>query len=691
MADDSSSTKYELLDLSTFVTRFGGVDAKQPVLRRLHGLFAERTLANATVAGEWLEDLAGWLFERGRVPGRRAGEDEVAARTRVLFDVLDESLKAREMLKAAVALVIGSTNAVRLFTDVGVPSQHGFWRELLDRVVGNVLPQRPVGDDFSRLVQRLVPSAREAGWALELPSAQRLKLTGFLGIGPSEEAAWVEPALLEAAVLLVARISMQGTTAELRRRVPGASVLASPWLELAHSTREAVLGQSQLDSVIEVLARCRVQLTQVERSLEHTGISVELVFRLELLRALLTRLELVLTCALGDEAAQQVAWLALEKSIVGGVVTDRSVGALWARNTQLLARRMVERAGDSGEHYITRTRAEQHSMLTSAAGGGAITAVLVVVKFVIGWSGLPPLIDALAVGANYAMGFVAMQFAHFSLATKQPAMTAATLAGSIEAAEQGKVTDFEPLVDQVARASRTQLAALAGNVGMVLPLAVLFDVVLWLIAGHHVLDEATALKVVKTHHPFHSVTLFSAAMTGVWLWAASLIAGAVENWFVLHEMPGAIAGNRLLRRLVGSERASRFSTGVTRSISGLGGNIGFGMLLGLMPFIAKQVGIPLEVRHVTFVAGQVGYAGMFLGAEAVLTQGFLMAVLSIPLVAAFNFAVSFALALVIALRARGLGLKSQLRLLVAVIRRLVRHPKAFVFAPLEPASLEARV
>ena len=45
-----------------------------------------------------------------------------------------------------------------------------------------------------------------------------------------------------------------------------------------------------------------------------------------------------------------------------------------------------------------------------------MTAVMVFFKFFIGYAKLPPLFDALAVGFNYAWGFVGMQLLHFALA-----------------------------------------------------------------------------------------------------------------------------------------------------------------------------------------------------------------------------------------------------------------------------------
>ena len=46
--------------------------------------------------------------------------------------------------------------------------------------------------------------------------------------------------------------------------------------------------------------------------------------------------------------------------------------ALLARHYSLLARKVAERSAETGEHYITRDRAEYRAMLRAAAGGGAV-------------------------------------------------------------------------------------------------------------------------------------------------------------------------------------------------------------------------------------------------------------------------------------------------------------------------------
>jgi site-specific recombinase len=176
----------------------------------------------------------------------------------------------------------------------------------------------------------------------------------------------------------------------------------------------------------------------------------------------------------------------------------------------------------------------------------------------------------------------------------------------------------------------------------------------------------------------------------VWLWAASLLAGGVENWFIVRELPGALASSRVLRRLVGPTRALEISQHARVQVSGLGGNLGLGLLLGFMPMIFSLFGLPLQVRHVTFVTGQLAFAVMEKGWQSLAEPPVLQALVSIPLVGLINFAVSFFLALVVALRARGLGLRWLLRLSRAVGVRLLRSPKEFLLAPKsEPTGVPA--
>lgn len=678
----TTSGAYDLLEPATFVTRFGGVDAKDRALSRLHGLLAKPSVKSADAAVELLEDLIGWLFDGGRVPSRAASETEVQARTRVLLTALDEIGVAKERVRRAVRLALDGSGSARLFADVGVSSSHGFVRELSDRLSKRLLPEPPFAGDLSRLVYRLFGRGAAGAWLLGLPAADRDRLLEHLNLEPQRLTRTLEPGAKDAALLLATRSADLALSDELRSAGSDAPLHASPWLELVPTVKRVVAGELRLDDAKSVLTGCRAEVQGLLSNVDERGISIERVFLQERLSELFDRLTWVLHAVAGaSEAERDAAWRQLGRALVTGAERDKSIGELWNVSTRRLARRVVERAGHGGEKYMTRTRAEQLGMLRAAAGGGAVTGLLVLLKFVIGWVKLPPFFDALAVGLNYAWGFVAMQIAHFALATKQPSMTAATLAGTIERQHEATTPNFEPLVDEVARASRTQLAALVGNVAMVVPVALVIELGLRSLSGSPVLDEKTAEYVIRVHHPLWSVTVFSAAMTGVWLWASSLIAGATENWFALKELPGAIASHRGLRRWIGAERALKVSRAVTNNIAAFGGNVGFGLLLGFMPLLFNLIGVPLQVRHITFVAGQLTYAAAFLGLDGLTRPDFLWALAAVPLTGFLNFTVSFALAIVVALRARGLGVAAQWDVATHVARRFVTRPAQFFIAP----------
>lgn len=155
-----------LLDKNTFLTRFGVTDPRNRVLRRLHVLLVADPSYVADNPIEWLEDLTAWIFERGRAPGARDGESEVDTRTRLLLTAAEEIPPFAEMLRGSVLRVLMGSTSTHLFTDTGIPTHYGFWRELADRFSKNILPTPPVGREVSRLLTRLFSTEERADWVL---------------------------------------------------------------------------------------------------------------------------------------------------------------------------------------------------------------------------------------------------------------------------------------------------------------------------------------------------------------------------------------------------------------------------------------------------------------------------------------------------------------------------------------------
>jgi site-specific recombinase len=98
---------------------------------------------------------------------------------------------------------------------------------------------------------------------------------------------------------------------------------------------------------------------------------------------------------------------------------------------------------------------------------------------------------------------------------------------------------------------------------------------------------------------------------------------------------------------------------------------------------AKFFGLPLDVRHITLSTGSLTLAMSSIGVEGAGTQALVMASIGIAIIGLMNFGVSFALALVVALRARDVPRGERAMLPIAVLRKFLRKPLTFFFPPRE--------
>jgi hypothetical protein len=95
--------------------------------------------------------------------------------------------------------------------------------------------------------------------------------------------------------------------------------------------------------------------------LEQYGVSVNIVFSLDQLRSRTQRVEQLIDCLLAPDPVPEVHRLLA--SLLRTLREVRSLRALMAGQYSLLARQVAERNAETGEHYITRDRAEYHDML----------------------------------------------------------------------------------------------------------------------------------------------------------------------------------------------------------------------------------------------------------------------------------------------------------------------------------------
>jgi site-specific recombinase len=170
--------------------------------------------------------------------------------------------------------------------------------------------------------------------------------------------------------------------------------------------------------------------------------------------------------------------------------------------------------------------------------------------------------------------------------------------------------------------------------------------------------------------------------------AGTLAGGWIENWAVYNRLPQAIADHRLgggLQR----QTLIRISDIFSRNISGWGGCIALGFMLGMTPPLARFFGLPIDVRHVTLSTGTVALSAASLGRESFDHGGLYWAALGIAFTFVLNLGVSFYFALMLALRAQDVSSKDHLEIMRTLLRRFWRSPQDFFFPPPTEASAVA--
>ncbi|MCX5744137.1 MAG: hypothetical protein NT062_16735 [Proteobacteria bacterium] len=612
-----------------------------------------------------LEDVARWVIEIPTVKRLLKPAPLQLARLRTLVSALAVNPTYRERFAGVVGSILRDTSAVALFAEAGMPNDRGLGSETMDRIASRILPRPPDDEDLERFVSRVFRTTRDCAWLEVVPLDLLAELGNLIAAGD----AWrpIREAMADAVALLCTRISALGLSAHMRERSDPMLVRDSPFFRLPHSP---------LEQLPMLILESRAQLSSIRKRLETAGVSVDVVYCIDAIRRMLARIEKMLPFlgTRGDAHDRAGAARDLLGALTSGRIQDSSLRQLGKQNLALLAQKVIERVGHTGEHYVTTTRREYWFMMLSAAGGGALTAFTVIFKFLLKWAHFAPFLDGFTAGLNYSICFVAMQLLGLTLATKQPSMTAAALAATLR--ESKGDPSLDELVTLISRITRSQFAAACGNVLTVIPVVLILDVLIVQVTGDHFLDAATAAKEIASFHPFKTLTILFAAYTGVLLWLSSLGAGYLENWVTFRRLPEAIRHHRL-GKVVGWKRMDKFANFLTNYSAGIGGSVTLGMLLGMTPKIFAFFGLGIETRHITLSTGSLAFAGCTLGAGAI-TAG---SCLGIVLIGIMNFGVSFVLALSVALSGRDVSNRQRLRLAGQVGRVFLRRPFNFFYPP----------
>ena len=645
----------------------------------------------------WLVAMLAWI--RGEGSAEAFNPTACLARMDLLLDAVSQRPDWVVLWQQWWKRFRAEVDLSPMLADFGFAPRTAFMSELGHRLRQKLLPKTPETTDMAALFGLLFPTGQDTRWlnALPTPTLHRIQQLLLHGdVLPAADASrhsnaltdW-DATLMDALTFCTSQITATGFASEVRVRMSAEARQQRTFHRLPEQLeafRQAVhhhgprspQALSEADALRTRLDECRRAADTVYAHLDEHGISVGIVFRLRQLRERVLRIRELLDCLQAHR--QERASVRLLAHLVQVSQDTRSVRALIASSTHLTAAKVAERSAETGEHYITRNWAEYRDMLKKAAGGGAIIGLTTWGKFLLYGLTLSAFWAGFAAGLNYALSFVVVQLLHLTVATKQPAVTAPAMVAKLkDLSAPGAVLRF---VDEVAHLFRSQVAAIAGNLAMVVPVVLIISWALQAVQGQAMITPEQA------HHVLHDLdivgpTLLFAAFTGVLLFASSIVAGWCENWFVLHRLDSAMTHNPAFTQPLGAERAQRWAHFMRANVSGFAANISLGLMLGVVPAFAAFFGLGLEVRHVTLSAGQVAAAVAALGTESLGTPGFWLAVAGVLVVGPINLGMSFFLAFRLALRAQAISDVNRRRIHAALRNRMRRAPLSFLLPPKE--------
>lgn len=582
----------------------------------------------------WFVQIFKWVF--------RAGEKSSDARLRYLIQLLERNAKWDACFLETLTSVLERADFLKLFTEIDLAVDLGLWGDTWGRFLKKILP-RPANLDFRESLLDVVKDA----FRVSAFEAVKLETWGIFAkrlYRPDQARVWsaLKTETGEALIFLSAHVAHYGLSGEIHRRSDADERASrSPFLRLQFE----VLSGDTL-RVQEAIKRCQAAVSVIYQSLEGSGVSVGVVNRLETVTSLLDQIARVSKLNADSESPSRLAEITefIHHAALSGIRRRAVLGHV-RLHFYLLSKKITERNGVSGEHYIARDLTERKKLFVSAIGGGAIVVVMTVAKSLLIQAELPPLFLAIGFWFVYSSGFLVMQFAGATLATKIPSFTASRLACLLLTVKRERAHEFR---DEFRSVMGSQVWALIGNVVGLMALigAYTFFMRLTHIEGH-TFQEPYARHVLEGLHPFKTFALFLAALTGWELWLSSVAGGWFENWIVFNRLPEAIRFHSRLRSLFGEKICGQLADWIGHHSSGFAANISLGFLFGFVPLLGVLIGIDLSGHHVT-ISSSAALMAMSSLDFSLSWQDISWVVLGLLGVGIMNFTVSFGVALYVA-------------------------------------------
>jgi site-specific recombinase len=601
-----------------------------------------------------------------------------------LIEELKGSPKQVEELQRALRDFLTTRDFTTALTESGLTLESGAFSEIYKRLEYKILPKGLDSLDILGFISRIFDTQRDAAWLEKIDRELFGELIDLLL--PSHEKL-VEPLAAQVFMsleILSLRLAGFGYDPVVTNRLKQRKELQHAFMDVprhVHSLLEGK-GEAAIPEIQDALERCAqaVRWIRSRRSVE--GVSLSLTYRLMKIQQVVHRMQLVLELI----QSMLVKWrrqpaMDLFFEIVLAEIQRFEIRRFFGQNIELLAFQITEHTGKAGEHYITRTKSEWGAMFRSAALGGVVIAATAVIKIILSKLGLPLGPEVLVYGTLYATAFLFIGYIGATMATKQPAMTASTIAASLDEATNSKQA-IENLSEIIVRTIRSQMAALLGNYLVAFPVAA-FIVLPFMMFQFPLMDHGKAWATIDSLNGIKGLSFWYACIAGLCLFVAGLLAGFADNWFVFNNVGQRLKQSEILRKMVGPANLDKTIHSIDHNLGFWVGNVSLGFFLAGAGALGVILGLPIDVRHITFSSATFGAAMASLKFNAPVGMAVWVAV-SIFIMGLCNLGVSFSMSLFVAVKSRKIKFSQTPELLRLLGRRLRQRPLEFLFPLRDP-------
>lgn len=606
-----------------------------------------------------------------------------------------------QALREDISQLFSDKSFLRVLTEMGISRGESLFAEAKLRLLAKILPEHRDRLDANFWIDKLFDHPQDHLWVSHIKNegwSRFLLLLGFKELHRLDIKIPLMRQTLNAIRIISLRLDALSLNRDIIDKLPEIEKFESPFVmqhqEVVHYLEkylkegfDRTTDNTDYKQIMVLIDQCEGYVSKLRDRKRHFGVSSRFTNYLIRLGQNVKRIRmlffLVTTHENEIDFQEEINFF---KAFLYKRKLETSLRQLFSENLSFISYQITQYTGSTGEKYITTSYADYFKMLLSSCKGGLIVALMCFVKLGVYFLNLPLFGTALGYSLNYGFGFIVIHITGSKLATKQPAMTASKLASVIDESEAQKKDELTELAEVIRLIVRSQFIAFLGNVLISFCVAFLIGFAYLYFNDKPIVNFVKANEMLMEHHPTRSLSIFYAALAGFFLFLSGLIAGYADNFSIIHKIPERLKFQPFLRQYLSPRTLVSFSDYMSANFGQLCGNFALGVFLGTTSTIGKILGLPLDIRHITFAAGNIGIALSSLEQE--LYHHYISAALSgVALIGLMNFVFSFSPSLYVAIKSRQVNFRRYGQLAKVVAVMFFKSPFSF-FLPIKSKQQE---